>query len=86
MSHSTISASEKLCARIEFRSDRQAGRDDEMMSFVFPCIFVPFRRDVVSGMVGKEREVCDRETLRKILGLIECLYLEKGIYGISSAQ
>ena len=28
---------------VEFGCYRKAGRDDEVMSFVLPCIFVPFR-------------------------------------------
>lgn len=44
-----------LLERIELRSDREAGRYDEMMTFILPCVFIPFRRDVVTGMVGKKR-------------------------------
>ncbi len=56
-----------LLERIELRRYRETGRDHEMVTFVFPCILIPFRRDVVALMISKECQICDRETLGKIL-------------------
>lgn len=56
-----------LLVRIEFGSDREAGSDHEMVIFVLPCILVPLRRNIGTLMIGKERQICDLNSLSQIL-------------------
>ena len=56
-----------LLIRIEFGSDGEAGSNHEMVIFVLPGILVPLRRNIGTLMVGKERQICDLDSLSQIL-------------------
>ena len=53
--------------RIEFRSDGEAGGDHKMMILILPGILVPLRRNIGALMIGKERQICDLDSLSQIL-------------------
>ena len=75
-----------LSFRIKLRCYRKTGRNHEMMAFIFPSVFFPLRRYIITFMISKERKICNLKALSQILGLIESLYFKQGINGITSAE
>ena len=56
-----------------------------MMILILPTVFIPLRTHILPLVVSTESEICDRESLCKILGLIEGLYCKQCIHGITAA-
>jgi hypothetical protein len=38
-----------------------------MVAFIFPPVFFPLRRYIITLMISKERKICDFESLGQIL-------------------